>query len=195
MNNRLSDILRQLGARQTESIALGELTMTLKERGFGVLMIMLCLPNLVPMPPGVSTVLGIPLILIAGQLAIGYRRPLLPRRLRYKEIAMQSFRAAIGKVVPWIERFERLANPRLWYLPQPLAERLIGMVALAMGLILILPIPFGNFLPATAVILISLGLWERDGVWAGAGIALAIVSAAIAIGVVGTAGLALERIF
>jgi hypothetical protein len=64
-----------------------------------------------------------------------------------------------------------------------------------MGLMLVLPIPFGNFPPAVAVIVMCLGLGERDGVWTGAGILLAILATGITIGVLATAGAAMFSFF
>ena len=53
------------------------------------------------------------------------------------------------------------------------ADRFVGVVALVMALVLTLPIPLGNRLPAVAIIIISLGLAERDGVWVGVGTLIA----------------------
>jgi len=192
---RLSQMLRRLLHTGQDTFALGQITRMLKDRGFGALMLLLAAPNLVPLPPGVSTIFGIPLILVATQLIIGYRKPLLPRAVRNRELSARTLTRVIDWIVPWVERFERLASPRLWFLPQRLSEQLIGGIALLMGLIMALPIPFGNFLPAVAVILLSLGLGERDGAWTGAGIAVAIASVGIVIGVVGVGGFAILKAF
>ena len=108
---------------------------------------------------------------------------------------MTVFRSIIDRIEPWILRFERLARPRLWLLPQRLAEQLVGGISLLMGLMLILPIPFGNFPPAVAVIVMCLGLGERDGLWTGAGMLVSILAVGIVIGVVSTAGLAIFNFF
>lgn len=68
---------------------------------------------------------------------------------------------------PVLQRFERLARPRYWPLPQVMAERFVGLVVLVTALALVFPIPFGNWTPAVAAILVSLGLSERDGLWLG----------------------------
>jgi hypothetical protein len=187
---RLSAVLRRLASRQVEKLTLGDISRALKDRGFGALMILLSAPNLIIMPPGVSTIFGLPMMFVAFQLVYGYRKPLLPTAVRYREVPIATFRSIIDRIEPWILRFERVARPRWWILPQRIAEQVVGGVSLLMGLILILPIPFGNFLPAVAIILMCLGLGERDGVWTGTGILVAILSVGIVIGVVATAGLA-----
>ncbi len=192
---RLSALLRKLADRPGQEILLGEISRSLKERGFGAMLILLCAPNLVPMPPGVSTIFGLPMMLIALQLISGYRRPILPRAVRMRSISMETVRRIIGFLEPWLLRFEKIAKPRLWFMPQRQAEILIGALALFMGFILILPIPFGNFPPAVSVILMSFGLGERDGLWAGLGIGTALISTGIVIGVIATAGVAILSFF
>jgi hypothetical protein len=188
---RLSSVLRRLAARDVEKLTLGDISRALKDRGFGALMILFCAPNLIIMPPGVSTIFGLPMMFVALQLVIGYRKPLLPRKIRFRELRIGTFRNIVSRIEPLIIRFERVARPRLWLLPQRVAEQLIGGISLLMGLMLVLPIPFGNFPPALAVIVMCLGLGERDGVWTGAGILLSILATGIVIGVLATAGAAM----
>jgi hypothetical protein len=192
---RLSSVLRRLAAREVEKLTLGDISRALKDRGFGALMILFCAPNLIIMPPGVSTIFGLPMMFVAIQLIIGYRKPLLPKKIRFRELKIGTFRNIVARMEPWIMRFERLARPRLWLLPQRMAEQIVGAVSLLMGLILILPIPLGNFPPAVAVIVMCLGLGERDGVWTGAGLLVAILAVGITIGVLATAGAAMFSIF
>lgn len=193
--DRLSTVLRRLASRDVEKLTFGDISRALKDRGFGALMILFSAPNLILMPPGVSTIFGLPMMFIALQLVIGYRKPLLPAKIRFRELKMTVFRSIIDRIEPWILRFERLARPRLWLLPQRLAEQLVGGISLLMGLMLILPIPFGNFPPAVAVIVMCLGLGERDGLWTGAGMLVSILAVGIVIGVVSTAGLAIFNFF
>lgn len=188
---RLSEVLRRLASRDVEKLTIGDISRALKDRGFGALMILLCAPNLIIMPPGVSTVFGLPMMFVAFQLVIGYKKPLLPAAIRYREVSIGTFRAIIDRIEPWIVKFEKLALPRWWLLPQRVAERIVGGISLLMGVMLILPIPLGNFVPAVAVILMCLGLGERDGVWTGAGIVASILAMGIVIGVLASAGAAL----
>jgi hypothetical protein len=189
--DNLSDVFERLAAQTTRTIAIGEISLALRDRGFGALLVLLALPNLLPMPPGTSTFFGIPMILVALQLLAGYRRPILIRRLRYHEISMESFRAIAGRIRPWLIRFERVAKHRFWPLPQRAAEQLIGIMVLAMGVILILPIPFGNFSPGLAVVLMGPGLGERDGVWTCVGIVIGVLTLAVLGGVAITTGIAI----
>jgi hypothetical protein len=49
------------------------------------------------------------------------------------------------------------------------------LLFLVLGVVIFLPIPFGNMLPAIAIIMISLGLIEEDGVLVVVGIIAAVL--------------------
>jgi hypothetical protein len=72
-----------------------------------------------------------------------------------------------------------VSKPRFTILFGPIGERLIGLVILALALVLILPIPGGNILPAMAVSALAFALIQRDGVIALIGYAIAITSASV----------------
>jgi hypothetical protein len=71
-------------------------------------------------------------------------------------------------------------EPRLLILSNPRMAQLIGGLCLLLSILVMLPVPFGNMLPALAIILISLGFLERDGRFIIAG----LVTAAAAVTVV-----------
>jgi hypothetical protein len=77
-------------------------------------------------------------------------------------------------------RLERVLRPRLNLIAgSNAAERAIGLVAFPLSLILFLPIPFGNMLPAAAIACLALGLAERDGLAVAAGYVLSFLSVAV----------------
>lgn len=89
----------------------------------------------------------------------------------------------IGKATPWLAKAEKLLKPRLSFLTRPPFEQGIGLICLLLPIILFLPIPFGNNLPALAICLFALALLERDGLAAVVGVVVAILSAIIVWGV------------
>lgn len=186
----LSRVLVELGQTAGERVSLSELTEALTDRSFAALIILFAAPNLLPLPPGSSTVFGIPLILVASQLLLGRPRLWLPRLLRERSLDQATFARLTTRMEPVLQRFERLAKPRYWLLPQVIAERFVGLVVLLMALVLVFPIPFGNWTPAVAAILVSLGLSERDGIWLGLGTLVAAGSLGLAAGIVGSLGYA-----
>lgn len=190
----LSRVIVELSQTAGERVSMEELTTALSDRSFAALIILFAAPNLLPLPPGSSTIFGIPLILIASQLLIGRSRLWLPRWLRERSLDGPTFsRIAVG-IEPILRRIEKLARPRYWPMPRVVAERFVGIVVLLMALVLIFPIPFGNWTPAVAAILVSLGLSERDGLWLGCGTLVAAGSLGLAAGIIGSIGLAANGI-
>ena len=177
---RLSDILSALAADQTrERISIADLFEVMRDRAFGALMLIFAAPNVLPLPPGASSVLGAPLIFIAAQLALARPGPWLPKFMAERSMAQPIFAATVGKVSPWLAKTEKLLRPRLSFLTRPPFEQLIGVMCLILAIILFLPIPFGNMPPALAICLFSLAILERDGIAAILGWIVAIASIAI----------------
>ena len=140
-------------------------------------MFIFAVPNIVPTPPGTSALLGLPLVFLTFQLTLGRQILWLPEKLRRRAISANIFAAFTARAVPAMARLERVLKPRLPLLvASDVAERLVGIVAFLLAVILFLPIPLLNILPATAISLLALGLAERDGVAALAGYVLAALS-------------------
>lgn len=175
---RLSDIVKSIDTAQ--DLTIGTLVDAFGERAFGALMFVFAVPNIVPTPPGTSAVLGLPLVILTFQLMIGRQVLWLPQAVRRRGISSAMFEGFARRAVPVMVRFERVLKPRLISLAaSDLAERLIGVVAFALSVILFLPIPLVNILPAAAITLMALGLAERDGFAVLGGYALAAVTAVL----------------
>jgi hypothetical protein len=99
-------------------------------------------------------------------------------------MSRSDFYGMIRRVVPWLERAEKLLRPRISVLALPPFEYLIGVVCLLLAAVLVLPIPLGNMLPALSISLLALGLLERDGYAIATGLIAATVSAVVVSGVI-----------
>lgn len=180
-------------------ISVGDLLAALQDRALSGLILVFAATNVVPTPPGTSTVLGIPLIFLTAQLAIGREGPWLPRWIAERSLDRLHFTAVIERLAPWFARAERLFRPRLAILTGGPAKQLLGVVCLLLSGILILPIPLGNMLPALAICLIALAVLERDGVAVALGLTVAAGSVAVVSGVfyafLVSARLVLARVF
>jgi hypothetical protein len=160
----LSESIERLLQERRDRVKIADILELLGERAFGAGILLFALPNLIPLPPGSSAVLGAPLLFITAQLMIGRKAMWLPKRITEKTVSWDSIKRGLGKVVKWLRRAERVMRPRLSILCTPTAERLVGVACLMMTIILFLPIPFANFLPALALVLFALGLAAQDGV-------------------------------
>ena len=181
--DRLSAILTAIAKGQhRERISIADLLHALEHRAIGALMFIFAVPNAIPVPPGVSAVLGAPLIFLTFQLMIG-RRPWLPRIITDRSLSRVDFEKVVDLAAPWLARAERLMRPRFQFLAKPPAEYVVGAVCLLLSIILFLPIPLGNMLPAFTICVLALGVLERDGVWIALGVAIAVAAVVIVWGV------------
>lgn len=174
----LSDMLEELADEVDGGLTVGEMVEHLGRRAFGALLFAFSAPNWLPLPPGSSSVLGLPLVLFSPQLMIGVHTPWMPRFLARRRIPGQALSKAFRRIIPWLEKVEHLSRPRLTFLFGPIGDRLIGLVCLLLSLVLLLPIPLGNMAPAAAIALLGLGMVQRDG----ALVILGYIAAAISAG-------------
>lgn len=182
---RLSQLFREIADNADGPISIGDLIDAMGDRSFAALLLFFAAINLLPLPPGATLILGAPLILVGAQMAWGSKRVWLPRPVRAKTFTPAQFRTATGWISPRLERLERLIQPRYWPFWRKQGERVVGLLALFLGIVVTLPIPLGNWLPALSIALLSLALTERDGLlfWMGVGIGvLAIVVITLVVG-------------
>ena len=183
---RTSHLMRDFVTSHPEPrISLGVLRDALGDRGFGVLLFIFALPNLVPVNiPLLSAVLGLPLVLLAVQLTYGRHKPWFPRWLTQQSFPRDGFANVVLRSLPYLEGAERLLRPRFTVLLSWTGERLIGLAILILALVLALPIPFANWLPACAIAIIGLAIVEKDGLAVLAGLAVGVASLMVAAAVV-----------
>ena len=166
-----------------ERVSVRDLLQALGDRALGALLFVFAVPNVLPVPPGTSAILGAPLVFLAAQLAIG-RGPWLPALIADRSMGRAEFGTLMARIAPWLERAERLLRPRMSWLAAPPMEYGLGLICLALSIVLVLPVPLGNMLPALAISLLALGILERDGVWVLAGLGTAAVAGTVVSGVV-----------
>ncbi|WP_410216907.1 exopolysaccharide biosynthesis protein [Paracoccus sp. (in: a-proteobacteria)] len=166
----LSDVLTRLAADWEHlRISVEQLMSALRDRGLIGLLLILAFANAIPSPPGTSTVLGLPMLYLSWQMMRG-GMPWLPQFLAVRSFDIDHFRTIVSRAMPYLNRIERLLRPRIPPFSAPAAFRLLGAMCLLLSIVLVLPIPFGNLLPAAAIALICLGALERDGIWIAGGV-------------------------
>lgn len=167
-------------ARQFEGerVSVRDIKNSLGRRSFGLMLFVLAIPNSLPIVgiPGVSAVTGFPILLIACQMVLGYEQIWLPKWISRRDFSREGFLKLIEKTMPWLARIERLLKPRWLWLVKGNIERFLAAVCVLMAFLLILPIPLGNLPPGFSLLLISLGLIERDGACVALGLALSVFS-------------------
>ena len=166
---RLSSDLRELLHEAAgRSMTLGELEQILKGRGFGLFLLLLALPFTFPLAiPGLSVPFGIVIMFIGVRIAAG-RKPWLPGFILRREIKYAVLEKIVHIGLRLSTRLEKVVKPRMHFLQRwPGMINLIGLGIASGGLLLSLPlpplIPFSNTIPALAVLFLTAGMIERDG--------------------------------
>jgi hypothetical protein len=143
---------------------LGDLVDLLGEQAGGILLVAIAIPAIIP-APGIplGAVFGTVLVIIACRMAASGARLKLPRwlaqvRLRAPLITLLSRR---GPAL--LRRIEHRLRPRAGLLVTGRSKPPLALVMALMGVLIVLPIPFGNTLPGLSVILMGLGLAMGDG--------------------------------
>lgn len=175
----LSAILLQICDDPDPTVTIGEIVHRFGRRAFGALFFFFSAPNWLPLPPGSSTFLALPLVLLTPQMAVGVRGPWLPRFIDDRKMKRADLAKGIRKLVPMLERIEKVSRPRLLFLFGPVGDRLIGLTCFLLALVLLLPIPLGNMAPAAAIAAFGLAMVQRDGVIALIGYAISAISAGL----------------
>jgi hypothetical protein len=184
----LSDLLVRLARTTDRKVTIRDIAIALQDRSFGAFLLVFALPNLVPMPPGATFILGLPLIFVAWQMmASPGGRVFFPRIVSDYGVEPQTFEAIVKRLVPWMRWAEKLVVPRFWIFESRFAERIIGLFALILAIVVFLPIPLGNWPPAFALAVLGFAHSQRDGLAVVIGCLIGVLSLMVAGFVVYTA--------
>jgi hypothetical protein len=185
---RMSVVFEELSRDVSDAVTIHQVRDALGDRSLAALLAFFAAINLLPLPPGTTIVLGPPLVIVAAQMMLGHARVWLPRSVLNRSIEADRFRQMTARAMPRLQWLERLIRPRYWPFPsERAADLVVGLVALVLAIAVTLPIPFGNWLPAFSIFLLSLAISERDGLCLIAGLVAGVVSFIIIGLVAGTA--------
>jgi len=138
----------------------------------GTLLLLMAVPCLLPVP-GVGTVLGLGMAALAAAMWRGHSSACRPGRVAELELSRHWAQRMLGMLASAYSMAGRFARARLSHLASADRRSWTAAAIGLMAVIVVLPIPFGNLLPALAMMLIGLGLVFRDGVAVVFGLAMA----------------------
>lgn len=149
-------------------ISIGEFLTAFEHGGYGPLLLIIALLIILPTGgiPGIPTVLGIVVILIASQLVWGRPAPWLPKRLCNVGFKKSTFDKGIKKIKPVTSKIDYVIKPRMKWLASGFSARVVGLVCIILASVLpfLEVIPFADIIPGSAIALLGLGMTARDGV-------------------------------
>ena len=143
-----------------ESVAIRDLVDQLDERAFGLLIFLLALPCAVPALPA-AQLIAVPIFLLALQILFGRHEPWLPNWFLKAKVKTSWIRGTAAFAAKYLGWAERAARPRLTFLAIGAGERAAALIVALAALTIMLPIT--NVVPSVGVVLVALGLIERDG--------------------------------
>jgi hypothetical protein len=174
----LAEMIRAMPA---EGLTLRGLLERLGERGLLISCMVLTLPFLLPVSiPGTSLPFGM-IIALNGVGILTHRAPWLPDRLMNRRLAADALKPVLARGIRLFIGLERWVHPRLWPRTHgPTIGRFNGILLMLSGLLLMvpLPLPFANALPAYGALFLAAGSLERDGAFVLAGYAMVLLTIA-----------------
>lgn len=174
---RASEIIESLPDKiDGDKISVSDVVLAMDNRSLLVIILFLTVPNLAPFVNalGITQITGILLLIYVVRMMMGIRQPWLPQRLLKLDTDRENLQKATKKVVPWLKKLEKFVHPRLRVLAVGKIHFFYGLVLLALTIVMLLPIPFVNVIPALFMTVILLALIQRDGL-------IALISALLAI--------------
>lgn len=167
--SNLTSLLERLEQSvEGDKVTLGEIIDAFEARGFGPLLIIPGLIAAVPPVgaiPGVPTICGTLIALIAVQLLFGRTSPWLPARLRHVSFSRDKLHRFTDRAKRVTRGVDKLLKPRLKGLAGEGAKKVIAALAVLLGLSMV-PlelVPFAGAVPASTLVLLGLGLVAEDG--------------------------------
>jgi hypothetical protein len=171
----LSKVLRDFAHTHQGDVSIANLRTALGDRSFAAMLVLFSSINLIPvLPPGTTLVLGIPPLIIAVQMILGHTSVWLPKAILNRSFSSERFKSMMRALTPRLRRVEHLIRPRYWPFPVVVGERLVGVLCALLSILVILPIPGANWIPAFAMVLMGLSLSQRDGILLTLGLGIGI---------------------
>lgn len=179
LHQRLERSATELG---DQPITLGDLADVHGPSLPGSLLVLVSAPCALPIP-GVGNVLGVTMILMALAMWRGNDWTILPARVSRLSMSARAARWVLRLLAQVYRLAGRWSRHRLTHLTVLQPRSWLAPKLALMGAVIFLPLPFGNVLPALAVMLLGIGVAFRDGlaVLSAAGLAVTAVAYAAAV--------------
>ena len=159
-----------IDALPSEGVDVADIRDVFGQEGLMLLTAFLTIPFMIPVSiPGASTVFGA-VILLIGFSRISGRNLWLPKRIEQRRIPTDKLRTCLHQGLAFFHRLERLSRPcRLkWFVSEGLPDTFNNFSLVTGAILLMAPfglIPFSNTLPALALLFLSIGSLQQDGLW------------------------------
>lgn len=170
-------------AARKGGLSVAEMVAVMGNGSIAFTILILALPALTPIPGPFGLVFGTCLAVISLQIICGAQHLTLPGFVVRRRLSAATVAVIVRHTAPVIARVERLLQPgRLPALAGSVAQRLLGIPVYLLAITIALPIPFGNFLPVIALVVIAAALLEADGLATVVGLGLSVMAFSATVG-------------
>ena len=159
---------------QSERVDLGWLCGSCGTSSCGPLLALLGALCILPVP-GVGTLLGTGVVAMAVAMWHGRMDEPLSQRIRGFELSRAWAQRVLRALGLFQSVGEKVARPRWAWIVGALAQRRMATLVGMLGVLITLPIPFGNFFPALALVCVGMGMPAKDGALLLVGAAMSVV--------------------
>jgi len=159
-----------------KSFKLSEFVDASGDRAFGVVLILLALPSALPIPAtGISTPLGFAIFLIASQMMAGRTKIWLPEKILKLHVPAKIARSMVGGLNKILKTMEVFVQPRLHWMGGRSGQIAVGVLVALLSVVMQMPIPLTNTLPAAVIFCLAVCQTEEDGLLGGIASVLALL--------------------
>lgn len=175
--NTTSQLLKSiLKKHQTDYVSVGDLLESFNTGGFFLLILISALLVTIPTPPPIAIISGLFIIFFAVQMSIGLSKVWLPLFITKRKIKRITLEKIINKTSYYLEKLEKYTKRRFLFMENIVMERIIGIIIILIGFLTLIPILFVNTIPGLAIIFLSFGMLNKDGLLVAIGIFLSVIS-------------------
>ncbi len=174
-----------LDENQEDQISLSYIVQYLDQTKYPLTTLALSLPNLIPIYiPGISVICGLPIIFLSYRVLRHQPFPQLPAFLANKSIERQKIKSILDRSIPVLERFEKALKTRWLFMLSLSSQKAISVLIILLSVLLLVPLPGTNIIPSFAIMIISIGLIEKDGLCVFLGVLMSVLSFIITIALI-----------
>ena len=159
----------------SDYVTISELLSGVKTQALAIMLMLFALPNIPPSLPGTSAITGLPLVILTLQMALG-QTLWLPKIIANRAVPRAGLLGELRWADPYFHKVERLLRPRGLMLTTSVSKQVIGVLMLLLSILILLPIPLGNTVPSISIVIIAMGLAQRDGLFIVGGLTMACLA-------------------
>ena len=173
--NSTSELLSNIYNNNVEDdIKVGTLLKSVDSGGFALLNLIFALILMIPTPPPIAIICGLIIMFFSFQMIIGRKEVWLPKIITEKSIKRATIAIIVDKSLIYLYKLEGFTRRRFTFINNPITDILIGAFIFILAGITLTPILFANTIPGVAIILMSFGMINKDGLMVIIGILVGI---------------------